>query len=824
MSGNEALRDELFAMLCESNERDRVLDLVLAAVDGGETFDDVVAGEPVGRPGTAGAADSVAGKMVEASGVYLSSITVEGFRGIGPASTLAFPPGPGLTVITGRNGSGKSSFAEALEVVLTGTAHRFARSAVWKDGWRNTQTTTPARIRLGVHLPGSRGETVIEEFWATDELGAGVTTAQRPGEQRAPYAELGWQDPLSLLRPFLTHAELEAFLDATPTALHDKVGVALGLEVVDAAVVRLSTARKRHGEAAKASKAAKTELISMLGTTDDERAERARGLLSVRKEIDLDGLYQLAAGATVIDPNVAKLQQLASMPAVDLSRVAELAAGMKVAADTLAKVETPQNRQASAIADLLLRALDSHDHRSSDSCPVCGTPAVFDDGWRALAELRREELRATSGALESAVNAGRAATAAARNAAQPSAALMLEIDEVEIGPLREAWVGWGRILGSGEFDAATLPETADRYQAQADGVALKADAVVEQARAALARRSVAWQSVAVPLLQWVEEAQAIRHDAGLTDDLEAAESWLKRAMVTLRNRRLDPIRNRARELWEMLRQQSNVSLSDIRFEGTANRRKVTFDVLVDDCATQALGVMSQGELNALALAVFLPRATHADSPFRFVVIDDPVQAMDPAKVDGMVRVFGEIAKDRQVIVFSHDERFVASVEVLGIPATVLAVERDPGSVVRVQPVSSVTARLIADARALRYDDAAPDAIKCRVVPNLCRQAVEAALAGRYRADQIAAGKHHAEVEAELNSVSGMHALATLALFGGGEHHADLYSHLAAVGKYRAGTLDAFKAIKDAGHIGASDLAKLPELLKAAEQLIDQVSR
>lgn len=450
MGGNEALRDELFAMLCESNERDRVLDLVLAAVDGGETFDDVVAGEPVGRPGTAGAADSVAGKMVEASGVYLSSITVEGFRGIGPASTLAFPPGPGLTVITGRNGSGKSSFAEALEVVLTGTAHRFARSAVWKDGWRNTQTTTPASIRLGVHLPGSRGETVIEECWATDELGAGVT----------------------------------------PTALHDKVGVALGLEVVDAALVRLSTARKRHGEAAKASKAAKTELISMLGTTDDERAERARGLLSVRKEIDLDGLYQLAAGATVIDPNVAKLQQLASMPAVDLSQVAELAAGMKVAADTLATVETPQNRQASAIDDLLLRALDSHDYRSSDSCPVCGTPAVFDDGWRALAELRREELRSTSGALESAVNAVRAATAAARNAAQPSAALMLEIDEVEIGPLREAWVGWGRILGSGEFDAATLPETADRYQAQADGVALKADAVVEQARAALARRSV----------------------------------------------------------------------------------------------------------------------------------------------------------------------------------------------------------------------------------------------------------------------------------------------------------------------------------------------
>ncbi len=824
MSGNDAVRDELFTMLCESNARDRVLDLVLAAVDGGDTFDEVVAGEPIARPGTTGSAGAVVGKAVEASGVFLSSITVEGFRGIGPASTLVFPPGPGLTIINGRNGSGKSSFAEALEVVLTGTAHRFARSAVWKDGWRNTQSTTPACIRLGVHLPGSRGETVIEQRWATDDLGRGVTTVQRPGEQRVPYADLGWQGPLGLLRPFLTHAELEAFLDATPTVLHDKVGVALGLEAVDAAVVRLSTARKRQGDAAKASKAAKIALIAALGAADDERAERARILLSVRKEIDLAALHLLAAGASVVDPNVAKLQQLAAMATVDLTHVAELAAGMKAAAGALGEVETPQNRQASAIADLLLRALNAHDHRSDDTCPVCGTPAVFDDGWRALAELRREDLRAASGALESASNAVRAATAAAQVSCQRSAAVMIDIDEVEIGPLREAWLAWVRILGSGEVEAATLPEAADQYEAQAHVVSTALGRVVAEAAAALDRRSVAWQSVAAPLLRWVEEAQAIRDDAGLTDDLEAAESWLKHAMVTLRNGRLDPIRNRARELWEMLRQQSNVSLSDIRFEGTANRRKVTFDVLVDDSATQALGVMSQGELNALALAVFLPRATHADSPFRFVVIDDPVQAMDPAKVDGMARVFAEIAKDRQVIVFSHDERLVASVEALGISATVLGVERDPGSVVRVQPVSSVTARLIADARALRYDEAAPDAIKCRVVPNLCRQAVEAAFARRYRSDQIVTGGQHAEVEAALNAASGLHALATLALLGDPDRSADLYGHLRAPGRYRVGTLDAFKAIKDSGHLGATDVAKLPDLLKAAEQLIEQVGR
>lgn len=70
--------------------------------------------------------------------MFLRSIAVQAFRGIWPKVTLHLPPGPGLTVVIGRNGSGKSSFAEAAELVLTGDNKRWSdRTAVWKEGWRN---------------------------------------------------------------------------------------------------------------------------------------------------------------------------------------------------------------------------------------------------------------------------------------------------------------------------------------------------------------------------------------------------------------------------------------------------------------------------------------------------------------------------------------------------------------------------------------------------------------------------------------------------------------------------------------------------------------
>ena len=303
----------------------------------------------------------------------------------------------------------------------------------------------------------------------------------------------------------------------------------------------------------------------------------------------------------------------------------------------------------------------------------------------------------------------------------------------EIASVHDAWAAWSK-APDGDL------ELCDHLEMHRIALGDELEALQSAVERVVSARDDAWSNVAVQLAAFVEASERWETQQPESEATKAALKWLKENEVTLKNERVRPISERAAEIWESLRQESNVGITGLKLEGAATRRRVAIEASVDGQNAGGLAVMSQGELHALALALFLPRATMPESPFRFVVLDDPVQAMDPAKVDGLVEVLSTIAASRQVVVFSHDDRLAAAVRRAQVKARILEVKRQTGSLVEVTNTFDPPQRYLRDAAAIVKDQGLPDVTLRRTLPGILRLAVEAQARDRFYASELHAAR------------------------------------------------------------------------------------
>lgn len=701
-------------------------------------------------PGEARSAGSAA-PAATASRAYVSAITVEGFRGIGPQAVLRFPPRPGLTVVAGRNGSGKSSFAEAAELALTAGSYRWRnRSAVFRQAWRNLHRAHPTQIQVELAVEGN-GKIVVGTTWAAGaEAKSCSVWTQRPGEQRQDgVSALGWGRAIELHRPFLCHDEL-AGVFAEPSRLHDELAPVLGLERFDDAATRLADLVKRLGEPARAASSSLRIVRGQLASSTDPRAAQATALLK-GKTPDLGKVSALATGAAAADPALALLKSLAALPLPDAAAWREARGRLTDATARKQRAEADLAAAAGTAATLLEDALAHHTEHGDGACPVCGI-GTLDAGWAARARAQVDQ----AGLFRNALNDAKADVARAR------AALTTAVPHVppaltqaaartlpDIPAAQGAHQAWAALAAQAGLDGVT-EETGTALFGSA---ATECEALRAQAAAAVAAREDAWQPLALALAGWLELARSAATAEPRLAAAKQAEAWLKANATALRNQRLAPLGERARAIWAQLRQESNVDLGLLRLEGSKTNRHVEMTATVDGQDAGAFAVMSQGELYALALSIFLPRATSPESPFGFVVVDDPVQAMDPAKVDGLARVLTDAAQDRQVIVFTHDDRLPEAIRRLQLPARILEVTRDQQSAVSIDSLSDPAQRYLDDARAIASDKNVPTEVLVRVVPELCRLAVESTCKDVFLRRRLLAGTPRAQAEDAWNAVN-----------------------------------------------------------------------
>jgi hypothetical protein len=175
-------------------------------------------------------------------------------------------------VVVGRNGSGKSSFAEALEVLLTGELRRWEKlSAVWRQGWRTMHQPEHAEI-TAEFLVQDAGPAMVQRTWpAGADFARSSVFVQVAGEKRAGPGRLEWSVALADHRPFLAHSELEAFF-GSPSGLYELPASVLGLEDLTSAAARLAQARLTRDSAFNAVKKSLSALRVLLEDAGDERA------------------------------------------------------------------------------------------------------------------------------------------------------------------------------------------------------------------------------------------------------------------------------------------------------------------------------------------------------------------------------------------------------------------------------------------------------------------------------------------------------------------------------------------------------------------------
>lgn len=697
---------------------------------------------------------------------FLRSITVSGFRGIGPRATLELNPYYGITVISGRNGSGKSSFAEALEYALTGSSYRWAnkKSQQWETSWRNLHMGEPAAIAIDFAMEpdDARGGTTatVGVDWATGaELHDARRWSQIKGQKRELVAALGWEQALETHRPLMSYDELGGRLQDPPSALYDSLNRLLGLDLIADADSRLKDAEKQLSGPRKAANDARTQLRKTLDGSTDPRAAQVKKL-TARMPYDLDAVWATTSGASNAQATtIAQLRALANLVVPEPAKATEVANDLRAAIDDHVAGADAVVKAMTARATLLRQALHLHADIGDGTCPVCETGTI-DAAWRAAAQERLNEADASTAKHQAATQRLTLARSAADGffGTVTSQPLVEGIELPSLSAFNDA-------LASARSAPESLSDLPTHLEVAALDVAEAAAALRAEAAQRAAELEDAWAPIARTIAAWHETETAARKDDDRLDRVKAALKWLRANAETLRDRRLAPMVDQAQHIWGRMRHESNVDLGSITLEGSATRRRAVIDGTVDGVPAGALSVMSQGELHALALALFIPRATTPASPFRFIVLDDPIQAMDPAKIGGFLDVLIELAKTRQVIVFSHDDRLPASIRARSVPAQLLDVTREHGSVVVVKENDLPAERYVADAEAVIFDDGLDDLVKRKAAPGLFRMAIEAAAHQRFFSDQAKAGVAYHDSDAEWQEATTTQMRVALALTG-----------------------------------------------------------
>jgi predicted ATPase len=658
---------------------------------------------------------------------HLTHVRVSGYQGIGESDPLeiSFPPRPGITVVHGPNGLGKSSIADAIETGLQGRtpAPTLQGSGGNTPVWERVhlgRDADEAVIELTLQTGGESLEICCAVGSADETVRYGATHRSGSSGGAIDLTATRWSSAVAGHRPVYAYAAVERQVQLAKDLQHFLEGLlAFGFcfDTLESEVGRRSEDVFRAKRKWDTALSAATQKVQTLDTTWAGDGQTPLREL-VRPAVDEDPDEWLEREGLMETGHA-----LPEVTAEHLDRLREMARELDEQVAKLHDAETSLHAQlAGPLTELHKEATRLED--SGNVCPVCDTADI---GWLERLGTSVDGLVG----LASIQQSYRAAASRLREAAEQALGGVREVIAARDGD--EANLGWWDGTVRPFFDterSAGHHVTADLRSAAATLSSwlssLHCEQLVSEAatesdrlrqwrrgrRAAVEEFVCTWRSVATEAREspaWTSAKQRLTH---LRNDL--------------RRSRADTLSARTNTGVQNLLADAGIELKGI----TVQDRQASLEVADQHGERLKPAMLSAGQRNALLLAPML--AVSGAGPFGFVVLDDPVHAFDQVRVDRLAAAIAGLAQTKRVIVLTHDERLKEHLIAQQPECDVRGVKRDPASgAVESATEQQIWNSLLKDARGLVEATEKQRGGVTRpphdIVRGLCRQAFDNAL-------------------------------------------------------------------------------------------------
>jgi DNA repair exonuclease SbcCD ATPase subunit len=624
------------------------------------------------------------------TGPRLIAIELEGFRGFAKRQRLDLDAN--AVLVRGDNGSGKTSLVDGLLWLFCGEleylAERVRKLRRNEDIVQSRFTDVPARVALELEHEGHR-----YVFERSGDERAPSLRARRDGATIGG-AELALANlfghPTSsslhtavLIWGVLRQDAVRAALDAAGGALYQRLAGIVGLEQVSGFATAASAAsrglltqrtaarkatealRHRQGDAVQRHRSAEQDLAARAGAAESVHTALAAAAQPLREGLvlqmpDAVQLPALAALGADIGTVVDALNELAArrQARVDVAMaqddgVEEAERNVKLARQQLAAV-SEEGPATTRLAQAALEVLDG------DVCPVCGQHVEEADLRAHLQEVVGHADQLFSSAQQASDALARAGSRLSE--ARERQRLRRQREEDERRAAAAVTAAFDAISGL-RMDAP-IPDDAGEVASLAAELGTFLDEIRSLYRSAseasgahLERLAGEANALGVELASAQRELQDLEMRYDRAKVLERAAHEAAEKIVA---RALDDLQPSFAEVFDRLN--PNPAFTELRARQDVLRNVNQVVPIVRDpqrgIDANPLLVFSEGQLNVVALSYFLGMALNArDAMLPFLVLDDPLQALDTIAVLGFGDLCRRIRDHRQLLVTTHDRRF-----------------------------------------------------------------------------------------------------------------------------------------------------------------------